>query len=147
MKKLKEKNHWLLVRINLWMKQWRKVCKVNPRQVLHWKKNLLFQMINHLMNLHNMWPKVLPKPTKWITTKLLRPAHKIYIYSLYFCINGLGRSIKWTWKPHFLNDEPEEKITWSNFKGLCTKEVNILCVSFTSPCILWNNLQGHGIKS
>jgi hypothetical protein len=32
----------------------RMVSKVNPHQVLHRKKNLLFQMITHLMNLHKM---------------------------------------------------------------------------------------------
>jgi hypothetical protein len=30
------------------------VCKVNPLQVLHRKRNLLFQMITHLVNLHKM---------------------------------------------------------------------------------------------
>ncbi len=29
-------------------------CKINPHRVLHWKKNLLFQMITHLMNHHKM---------------------------------------------------------------------------------------------
>jgi len=31
-----------------------KVCKMNPHQVVHQKKNLLFPMITHLVNLHKM---------------------------------------------------------------------------------------------
>jgi hypothetical protein len=36
------------------MKQEWKVSKMNPHQVVHSKKNFLFQMITHLMNLHKM---------------------------------------------------------------------------------------------
>jgi len=39
-------------------------------------------------------------------------------------------------KTAFLNGELEEEIYINNLKGSCTKEVNILCVSFTSPCMV-----------
>jgi hypothetical protein len=39
-------------------------------------------------------------------------------------------------KTTFLNVSLKRRFTWSNLKGSCTKEVNILCVSFTSPCMV-----------
>jgi hypothetical protein len=39
-------------------------------------------------------------------------------------------------KLHFLTASLKRRFTWSNLKGSCTKEVNILCVSFTNPCMV-----------
>jgi hypothetical protein len=39
-------------------------------------------------------------------------------------------------KMTFLNGEFEKEIYMEHLKGSCTKEVNILCVSFTSPCMV-----------
>jgi hypothetical protein len=36
-------------------------------------------------------------------------------------------------KSHFSMASLKRRFTWSNLKGSCTKEMNILCVSFTSP--------------
>jgi hypothetical protein len=39
-------------------------------------------------------------------------------------------------KTAFFNGILRRRFTWNNLKGLCTKEVSILCVSFTSPCMV-----------
>jgi hypothetical protein len=39
-------------------------------------------------------------------------------------------------KTAFINSELKKEIYMEQPQGLCTKEVNILCVSFTSPCMV-----------
>ncbi len=51
-------------------------------------------------------------------------------------------------KTAFLNASLlKKRFTWSNPKDLYKKEANILCVSFTNPCMAYNNLQECGTKS
>ncbi len=64
----------------------------------------------------------------------------VCVNSLYPCTSGHWR-IKWMSKMHLSMVTLKKISTWNNPKD-SHKEVNILCVSFTSFYMTWNNLQG-----
>jgi hypothetical protein len=76
---------------------------------------------------------------EWITTKVLCSSQSLHLFVVFLPLATLEdmEIHQMDVKIAFLNGKLEKVIYMEqHLKGSCTKEVNISCISFTSPCMV-----------